>query len=68
MRRQRIERPRSIVVEIGNARTVELGPERVSVSFDQAYTSDTYSDQVRKTQVLVWQEGAWKIAEERAIE
>ena len=40
----------------------------MSVSFDQAYTSDTYSDQVRKTQVLVWQEGAWKIAEERAIE
>ena len=67
-RRQRIARPSSIQVDIEATRTVELGPDRVSVSFDQSYTSDTFSDRVRKTLVLVWQDGTWKIAEERVIE
>ena len=40
----------------------------MSVSFDQSYTSDTFSDRVRKTLLLVWQDGAWKIVEERVIE
>jgi hypothetical protein len=67
-RRARIERPRSVEVSIEAARTVELAADRVSVSFDQAYASDNFSDQVRKTLVMVWQDEAWKIAEERVIE
>ena len=67
-RRERIERPRSIQVGVDAARTVQLADDRVSVSFDQSYASDTYSDKVRKTLLLVWQDGAWKIAEERVIE
>jgi uncharacterized protein (TIGR02266 family) len=67
-RRQRIERPRSIDVGVEAARTVELAADRVSVSFDQAYSSDSFSDRVRKTLLLVWQDGGWKIAEERVIE
>jgi uncharacterized protein (TIGR02266 family) len=67
-RRQRIERPRSIEVSIDAVSTVEISPGRVSVSFDQGYSSDTYSDRVRKTAILVWEDGAWRIAEERVIE
>jgi hypothetical protein len=67
-RRQRIERPRSIEVVVEAAQTVELADNRVSVSFDQGYTSDTFSDRVRKTLHLVWQDGAWKIDEERVVE
>ena len=42
-----------------------LGAVRARVSFDQAYRSNTYSDDVRKTLELVWEEG-WRILEERA--
>jgi hypothetical protein len=67
-RRVRIERPRSVEVDVEAARVVELSGERVSVSFHQAYRSHTYSDRVRKTWLLVWQDGSWKIAEERVSE
>ena len=67
-RRQRIERPRSIDVGIEAPRTVELSADRVSISFDQFYTSDSFSDRVRKTLLLVSRDGVWKIAEERVIE
>ena len=67
-RRQEIEQPQSINVSVEAASIVELSNDRVSVSFDQTYSSDTFTDRARKTLLLVWQDGAWRIAEERTVE
>ncbi len=65
-RRERLLAPRRIAVSIGPLDSRQPGPDRLEVSFDQAYESDTYSDQVRKTLTLVWEDGGWKIAAERS--
>jgi hypothetical protein len=40
---------------------------RVRVTFSQSYRSDRFSDLVRKTMDLVWEQGTWKIARETAL-
>ena len=65
-RRERLTRPRFIEVELSNFRTEILGDERATVSFDQAYRSDTFEDRVVKTLRLVREGDLWKIGEEIA--
>jgi hypothetical protein len=60
----RLRKPAWIKIELGDFRQRSIGRDRVSVTFSQAYSSDTFSDTVDKTLELVWEEGAWKIAKE----
>jgi len=65
-RRSRIESRRSIEVKVSRLETEVVGPDRVRVSFDQAYTSNVYSDDVRKTLELVRLDGRWAIVVEQS--
>ena len=51
---------------LGVYRGTPVAEDRVELSFVQAYSSDTYSDQVRKTLVMSRTEDGWRIVEERA--
>ncbi len=65
-RRFRILRPRQIDVRLSALEAEPVSEQRARVSFDQSYTSDNYSDTVRKTLELIRQGSAWKILAERA--
>ena len=65
-RRSRILRPSWIRLTLGPITSSEVGEDRMSATFSQAYATETYSDEVLKTLVLEWQEGTWKITEERS--
>ncbi len=67
-RRERILRPKSIELSLGPLQAEPQGPDRIRVSFEQAYETPTYRDRVRKTLELVAEAGTWKIASERAEE
>jgi uncharacterized protein (TIGR02266 family) len=62
----RLRKPAWIKVELDGMRHQPVGTDRVSVTFSQAYSSDTFSDSVPKTLELVWEEGGWKIASENS--
>ncbi|MGB6855073.1 MAG: PilZ domain-containing protein [Thermoanaerobaculia bacterium] len=62
----RLRKPAWIKVELDGLRQQPIGADRVSVTFSQAYSSDTFSDSVAKTIELVWEDGAWKIASENS--
>lgn len=62
----RLRKPAWIKVELDGLRHQPIDAERVSVSFMQAYSSDTFSDSVAKTLELVWEDGGWKIASEES--
>ncbi len=64
-RRERLAGPRTIAVELRGVEAEPVSSERARVSFDQAYRSDTFSDEVRKTLELVREDGRWRILEER---
>ena len=64
-RRNRISRPASIRVSLGDLRATALGADRVRIDFEQAYETPSYADTVRKTLELVLEDGGWKIAAER---
>ena len=60
-RRERVSRPEFVRIEVAILDTQAEGEDRASVTFLQAYESDTYSDQVTKTLNLVKRESGWKI-------
>jgi hypothetical protein len=62
----RLRKPAWIKVELDGISQQPVGADRVSVTFTQAYSSDTFSDSVAKTLELVWEDGAWKIASENS--
>ncbi len=66
-RRERVGGPEFIRVAITNAELELLDTERARATFFQSYRSDRMSDTVRKVLELVWEGGAWKIAEERVV-
>ncbi len=65
-RRVRLERPAWIRLDLGPLATELTEPTRARVSFDQSYETPTFSDRVRKTLDLVWEEEAWKISGEQS--
>lgn len=62
----RLRKPAWIRVELDGLRQQPIGADRVTVTFSQNYSSDTYSDSVAKTLELVWEDGTWKIASENS--
>ncbi len=65
-RRERILRPNHIEVSFDQLELRADGSERVVATFVQLYASDIFSDVATKTLELVWEEGRWAIAQERA--
>lgn len=66
LRRRRVRDRASIELKI-EALEIELrGAGRAEARFRQSYSSPSYSDVVRKTLVLVEDEGDWRIVAERA--
>jgi hypothetical protein len=65
-RRSRVLRPASIRVSLGAVSQTVAGADRVEVTFEQSYETDTYSDRVTKRLDLVWEDGGWKITAEKA--
>jgi len=63
-RRERILKPAHIKVSIKKTMIVRTDADRISVSFQQSYQSDNYSDSVNKTLDLKQVNGAWKIVRE----
>ncbi len=64
-RRERLTRPSFIKVTIAFLDSKQVGEDRTEVRFIQEYESNTFADKVTKTLVLVWEDGGWKILEER---
>lgn len=64
-RRDRLLRPRSIRVSLGEVSRTDLGPGSSRVSFQQSYETETYSDRVAKTLELALEGGRWRIVDER---
>jgi tetratricopeptide (TPR) repeat protein len=63
-RRARIGGAKTISVEISSPKVTMKGPDQASVSFRQAYRSDTFKATGNKTLVLVRSEGRWLIQDE----
>jgi len=66
-RRDRVAGPGTITVEVRDLtlETAGAGADaRASATFTQAYSSDNYRDEVRKTLDLVIEQGRWKIVRE----
>ncbi len=66
-RRDRLLSPGSIRVTVVSLNMQDVTPTEMRVTFTQSYRSDTYRDRVRKTFRMVWETGAWKIAEETVV-
>ena len=65
-RRDRLMRPSFIIVELSELRADLDDSAAPSVTFTQLYRSNTFTDTVRKTLVLIREDGGWKIARELA--
>lgn len=65
-RRQRIENPEFIELSIKDLKVAALTPNHVRVTFSQSYRSDIFKDHVLKIVELVWEDGGWKILDERS--
>jgi len=66
-RRQRINRPKWIRVQLRNLTLTELGNDRLSVRLEQEYAADNYRDITRKEFVLQRLAGEWRIIRERGL-
>ncbi len=66
-RRERLTAPEYIRVAITAAEIELVDTERARATFFQSYRSDRLRDTVRKVLELVWEGGAWKIAEEKVV-
>ncbi len=64
-RRAKLSSPETITLMLSAIDAEQVGADRARISFDQAYRSNLYSDDVRKTLELVREDGEWRIAEER---
>lgn len=67
-RRQRLARPESIEVQLGDIQVQFRGNDRASVTLVQYYRSERYSDTVRKRFQLIRVGDGWKILMEKTIE
>jgi uncharacterized protein (TIGR02266 family) len=65
-RRERLLAPASITLTLEALSEEEIATGRTRVTFDQSYETATYSDKVRKTVLLVWEDESWKIAVEES--
>jgi hypothetical protein len=65
-RRERLLAPSSITLTLEAVTEEEIETGRARVTFDQAYETATYSDKVRKTVLLVWEDDSWRIAVEES--
>ena len=63
-RRERISRAKSIQVKALNPVFSRLAADRMSVSFDQSYVSDSFSDNTQKTLELQQAGSSWLIVRE----
>jgi len=63
-RRNRIEKPEWIRVDVLDLSVTETAAGRAEATFSQKYETPTYRDEVRKTLTLVLQDGSWKIEQE----
>lgn len=66
-RRSRIAAPAFIEVGVEELSVDIVGPRTAWAEFTQFYTSDVYSDVVRKRLELEWEDGGWKIVREEAL-
>ena len=66
-RRERLAGPNFIKVSISGFEMDLIENNKVRVTFSQSYRSDRFSDLVRKTMDLAWEQGSWKIASEAAL-
>jgi tetratricopeptide (TPR) repeat protein len=67
-RQASLSRPEFIRITLSDIQAIPLGQQAIQVSFDQAYQSDFFRDQVRKK--LIWhlqEDGQWRIALEDVI-
>ena len=67
-RRQRLQGPQFIEVELSDLEVQWADHERAAVTFVQHYRSDKYRDQVRKQLQLVRSGDAWQIVGERNVQ
>ena len=58
--------PASITITLEALSEEEVETGRTRVIFDQSYETATYSDKVRKTVLLVWEDESWRIALEES--
>jgi tetratricopeptide (TPR) repeat protein len=65
-RRARIGGAKSISVEVASPKVTMNGANQASVSFRQAYRSDSFKANGQKTLVLVRADGRWQIQEEKS--
>ena len=63
-RRRRLTAPSFIEVELTDLEARAESPSRAAVTFVQSYRSNSYRDRVRKTLILVPEDGDWKIERE----
>lgn len=64
LREKRVRSPKSIRVVVNEFAPPVLRAETASITFTQIYSSDNFSDTMRKSLVLGWEEGAWRILAE----
>jgi tetratricopeptide (TPR) repeat protein len=65
-RKERISKPKSIKVEVQDAKAKVIDAQHISVSFKQNYSASHFKTSTAKTLVWVKADGHWQIAEERA--
>ena len=63
-RRARVGGAKSISVDIDAPKVTMKGPDQATVTFQQAYRSDTFKSTSRKTLVLIRSDGRWLIRDE----
>lgn len=66
-RRERLQRPDLIKVNLAEMEAVELADGRTQVTLIQSYTSDSYADKVRKVIDLQPVQDEWRIIRERSL-
>jgi len=67
LRAERVARQSNVRLDVTLAEVETSGATERRVTFVQSYASDTYRDRVRKILRLVWEDGGWRIVEERVI-
>ena len=65
-RRTRVTAPKSIAVSLASPKVTMNGSDRATVTFRQSYKSDVLKSSSNKTLVMVRDDGAWKILEEKS--
>ncbi len=65
-RRDRLAAPEFIRVTLAYLDEPKVDGTTAEIRFLQSYESDSFQDRVTKTLVLTWEDGGWKILEERA--